>query len=211
LGWHSQKIHKRDFGLMVTAGRPREFDERDALEKAMLLFWRKGYRNTSLSDLTAEMAMNRPSIYAAFGDKSLLFQRTLGKYIEEYALKSIAQLDSSDDLNVALGRFLKATAKIFTRKDLPGGCMVACHLSDNELDKETRTLLQNQSERWIEILSARIERAVTQGQLDASQSPLGMASLVVCILSGMSQAARNGASYAQLERTITAFLDVLKR
>ncbi len=196
---------------MVTAGRPREFDEEVALERAMLLFWRKGFRNTSLSDLTAEMEMNRPSIYAAFGDKSSLFQRTLGSYIDKYAAKSISRLDLNDDLGVAIGGFLKQAAEIFTHKELPGGCMVACHLSDNELDNDTRAILHELSERWIRTLSARIERAIAEGQMDASQSPTAVASLVVCILSGMSQAARNGASYTQLERTITAFMNVLKR
>src|SRR3954468_24300190 len=50
-------------------GRPRSFDEQAALEKAMRVFWQKGYDGTSISDLTAALGINPPSLYAAFGNK----------------------------------------------------------------------------------------------------------------------------------------------
>lgn len=54
--------------------RQREFDEEKALDDAMVLFWEKGYRATTLSDLTAKMGIQRPSLYSAFGDKEELFE-----------------------------------------------------------------------------------------------------------------------------------------
>src|SRR5262245_19089656 len=61
-------------------GRPRAFDADLALERAMKLFWEKGYGGTSLSDLTEVMGINRPSLYAAFGNKEELFQKVLERY-----------------------------------------------------------------------------------------------------------------------------------
>ena len=55
-------------------GRPRAFDTDLALDQAMQLFWRKGFLGTSLSDLTEAMGINRPSLYAAFGNKEALFR-----------------------------------------------------------------------------------------------------------------------------------------
>ncbi len=89
--------------------------------------------------------------------------------------------------------------------------MVACHLSDNELDQDIRAILNAHNGRWIKTLSARFEKAIAFGQVDPTQSPIHLASLVVCILSGLSHAARNGASYKQLDGTITAFVNVLHR
>src|SRR3977135_1391854 len=61
-------------------GRPRAFDVDLALDRALHLFWRKGYEGTSLSDLTKAMRINRPSLYAAFGNKETLFRKTLDRY-----------------------------------------------------------------------------------------------------------------------------------
>ena len=61
-------------------GRPRAFDTEKALDRAMQVFWRKGYLGTSLSDLTNAMGINRPSLYAAFGNKKSLFRKVLDRY-----------------------------------------------------------------------------------------------------------------------------------
>src|SRR6202167_1789734 len=61
-------------------GRPREFDTDAALEKAMRLFWTKGYEGTSVADLTETLGISRPSLYAAFGDKQSMFRAALERY-----------------------------------------------------------------------------------------------------------------------------------
>src|ERR1700716_3131988 len=63
-------------------GRPRAFDIEKALERALRVFWQKGYEGTSLSDLTEAMGINRPSLYAAFGNKEELFRKALDCYGE---------------------------------------------------------------------------------------------------------------------------------
>ena len=63
-------------------GRPRSFDERDALEKATQVFWSKGYDGVTIDDLVAGMGVGRPSLYAVFGDKRTIFLRVLKAYAE---------------------------------------------------------------------------------------------------------------------------------
>lgn len=64
----------------MSRGRPREFDRTEALNKAMLLFWRKGYTATSMSDLYEAMGIKSPSLYAAFGSKENLYDEVLQHY-----------------------------------------------------------------------------------------------------------------------------------
>ena len=66
----------------MTLGRPRAFDIDQALDCALRVFWRKGYEGTSLPDLTKAMGINRPSLYAAFGNKEELFRKALDLYAE---------------------------------------------------------------------------------------------------------------------------------
>src|SRR5688572_5795338 len=66
----------------ATLGRPRAFDTDKALDSAMQVFWNKGYLGTSLSDLTDAMGINRPSLYAAFGNKESLFRQALDRYVK---------------------------------------------------------------------------------------------------------------------------------
>ena len=61
-------------------GRPRSFDVDQALDCAVQVFRQKGYEGASLSDLTGAMGINRPSLYAAFGDKQSLFHQVLDRY-----------------------------------------------------------------------------------------------------------------------------------
>src|SRR5580658_9387337 len=63
-------------------GRPRSFDINRALDRALVVFWRKGYEGTSVSDLTKAVGVNRPSLYAAFGDKETLFRKALDRYLK---------------------------------------------------------------------------------------------------------------------------------
>ncbi len=66
----------------LALGRPQEFDMETALDRAMQVFWRKGYLGTLLSDLTEAMGINRPSLYAAFGNKEALFRKVLDRYFK---------------------------------------------------------------------------------------------------------------------------------
>ena len=59
----------------MAAGRPRSFCTEKALDSAMQVFWRKGYEGASMAELTEAMGMNKPSIYAAFGNKEELFRQ----------------------------------------------------------------------------------------------------------------------------------------
>ena len=87
-------------------GRPREFDVEKALDRALEVFWRKGYEGASLPDLTRAMGINRPSLYAAFGSKEGLFRRALDRYAEGPA-------------GYVAGALAEPTARAVAEGDLP--------------------------------------------------------------------------------------------
>jgi AcrR family transcriptional regulator len=104
-------------------GRPREFDMSEAIDKAMLLFWRKGYEGTSIADLTGALGITRPSLYAAFGNKELLFRTVLDRYDERTAEFLSTSLNLPTAREVAEG-LLRGAANFHASPANPPGCLM---------------------------------------------------------------------------------------
>src|ERR1700721_3653044 len=120
-----RKMKKKFTGVrkeQTVMGRPREFDTDAALEKAMRLFWAKGYEGTSVSDLTATLGISRPRLYAAFGDKQSLFRAALERYAAGPASYVAAALDKPTAREVA-EHLLKGAADLQAGSSNPGGCL----------------------------------------------------------------------------------------
>lgn len=194
----------------MNRGRPREFDVQEALRSAMLIFWRKGYRHTSIEDLTDELGISRPSLYAAFGDKAALFRLALNLYVEEYGTKIAAELNSSPLIMTAIAAFLRKSLACFSDTSLPGGCLVGVHAGDTELDPAVRDQLKKISQLTENALTMRFRTAIESEEIGESQSASKLAALTYCVLSGLSQAARSGASRRKLNGIVDSFLNSLE-
>ena len=107
----------------AAVGRPRAFDADKALDRALEIFWRKGYEGTAISDLTAAMRINRPSIYAAFGNKEELFRKVLDRYAEGPA-SAVREALEAPTARQAVERVLLAAADVPTRAEGPRGCLL---------------------------------------------------------------------------------------
>src|SRR6266403_4687428 len=104
-------------------GRPRAFDSDAALERAMHVFWAKGYEGASLSDLTRAMRINRPSLYAAFGNKEQLFRKVLDRYVDgplAYFGKALAASKARD----VIEQIFFGAARMAGDPRLPAGCLM---------------------------------------------------------------------------------------
>src|SRR5215831_8070971 len=104
----------------MPGGRPRTFDMDKALDDALEVFWRKGYEGASLSDLTEAMGINRPSLYAAFGNKEGLFRRVLARYVEGPAAYVLNALEEPTVRGVA-EELLNRAVDLVTEPRNPSG------------------------------------------------------------------------------------------
>jgi AcrR family transcriptional regulator len=107
----------------MAAGRPRSFNTDKALDRAMHVFWRKGYDGTSLSDLTRAMRINAPSLYAAYGNKAALF----GKVIDRYAAgpgRYVPKALEAPTAREVVEQLFKGVVGLQVAKNHPGGCLL---------------------------------------------------------------------------------------
>jgi len=104
-------------------GPAKAFDVDKALEAAMLVFWKKGFEGKSLSDLTKAMDINRPSLYATFGDKQQLYGLTLGRF-GELGRPVFESSTAESTARRFAERLLRGQTELYSRPELAPGCFL---------------------------------------------------------------------------------------
>jgi AcrR family transcriptional regulator len=183
-------------------GRPRAFDPDTALEAALRVFWKKGYEGTALSDLTAAMGINRPSIYATFGNKEALFRKALDRYSERMTNYTAEALKLPTARAVA-ERLMVGTADLLSCPENPKGCLMvqgalAC---GDEADPIRKELITRRATGEA-ALRERFARAKAEGDLPAGTDAGDLARYVMAVMHGMSVQVAGGASREELQGVI---------
>ena len=187
-------------------GRPREFDADEALDRALEVFWRNGYEGASLSELTEAMGINRPSLYAAFGNKEELFRKALDRYADGPAAYTREALNAPTARG-GLERLLHGAAEALTHPDYPPGCLgVHGALSCGEAAESIRDELSARRAAYEVLLRQRLERARTEGDLATDIACADLARLVMTVMQGMAVQAAGGASREDLRRVAEMML-----
>jgi AcrR family transcriptional regulator len=104
----------------------KQFDMDTVLDAAMIQFWRDGYAETSLDDLSRATGLNRSSIYSSLGDKDTIFLRCLDRYAARYGDKYDAALAcAASEPLAAVRAFFDVTLERIADPEVPDGCLVA--------------------------------------------------------------------------------------
>ena len=180
------------------AGRPRAFDADVALERAMHVFWAKGYEGASLSNLTRAMRINRPSLYAAFGNKEQLFGKVLDRYMDgpvAYFGKALAKPKARD----VVEEIFLGTARMADDPRVPAGClMVQGALASGNASARNEVAARRAAAEVA--LRRRLQRAKREGDLPNDADPAELAHYVMTVVRGMAVQGADGAGGDQLRR-----------
>lgn len=193
------------------AGRPREFDREQALLKARDLFWRQGYEGTSLSDLVAELGIASARIYKAFGSKELLFREAVASYESHEGGFADRAFSEESSVRVAIKRLLNDAVMLYSRTDLPQGCMVvssAASVSDENSGIKD-WLAEHRLQRTQGIID-QLRAAVATGELPPQTDADALGDYFAAFLHGLSVQARDGVSRPRLEAAVKIALLALE-
>lgn len=181
-------------------GRPRAYDPAVALQRALETFWEGGYSGTSLDDLAAATGMNRPSLYAGFGDKRAIYLKALEHYWERNLTAMGRTLSPERPLREAVQRVFEGALAIYYSGDgRPRGCF-AFGTATTELvaDPLIRAAFNRGTSALDECWATRFRIARETGELAADADPETLAGLASAVLSRLAMRARGGTPRAEL-------------
>ena len=190
-------------------GRPRSFDPDEVLDRVRAVFWNLGYAATSLDDLAAATGLNRPSLYAAFGDKQALYLAALERSSRE-ALAAIGRALSADaPLRATLGALFKAAGGIYRAGDAgPRGCfIVGTAVTQAVDDPDVRALVADYLAAMDGLFSARFAR--TRAELSPGLTPESAGPFASATLHSLAIRARAGAGEPEMTAMARTACDLI--
>jgi AcrR family transcriptional regulator len=186
-------------------GRPQSYELDQVLDAAVLVFWSNGYEGASLDGLTKAMGINRPSLYAKFGNKHGLFLAAIDRYIETISAPQSIPLAQEADIRAGVAGYFREIVRTVTTANRPAGCLiasVACEVAERDTDVRAKiAALLGQAESFID---ARLEAEGYGKDADPDASVTG--AMVVVAGLGFAPRARLGASRKSLNKIADGFV-----
>ena len=191
---------KKRGGSLGPPGRPRAYDPQEALRRATDAFWASGYSATSLDEISAATGMNRPSLYAAFGDKHALYLEALNRYWQISLDTTREALAGHRPLEEALMLAYEAALSIYFSGDgRPRGCfMIGTAVTEAVEDSGIRNSIAAGLRTMDADFETRFRLARERGELTDGADPAGLAVLASATMQTIAIRARAGSSRAEL-------------
>ncbi|WP_203887080.1 TetR/AcrR family transcriptional regulator [Planotetraspora kaengkrachanensis] len=166
--------------------RPRTFDEQDVIDRAMELFWTRGYETTSITDLTSALGVHPGTLYRTFGDKHALFLRALARYRERLADDFGPSLAEGGPVLPRIRAVLIGWIDLAAQEEQPRGCLIANTAGevlpgDDEVASSVRCVFSVVEDGFLQGLRA----AARQGEISAAVDLPAAAAMLTMLLEGL--------------------------
>ena len=191
--------------------RAKEFNPEDALDKAMQVFWHKGYEATSMEDLLKAMDLNRGSLYDTFGDKRQLFLKVMDRYCTSFVGPKLSLLDQPGPALPTLHRFINGMIEGGLADPQRRGCFISntvMELSphEEEIAGRLRRALKVVEDAFFKVLA----RAKEQGELKDDKDPRALARFLTTMMQGAVVMIKAGTSADVVKQTTETGLSILE-
>ena len=196
--------------MLRPMARKKEFDQDQALEQAMQVFWLKGYEATSIQDLVQQMGINRGSLYDTFGDKRSLFLSAIAFYDAEIVSAILQGLEQPGSAKQAIHDYLHAFVHRAHSDPQGRGCLItnaAVELSPH--DSEVKARVVANLSRIESALCRTLRRAQQQGEISEDKDPKVLARFLLNTLQGLRVITKVDPDPERLQDIVTTTLAIL--
>ncbi|MDA1679639.1 MULTISPECIES: TetR/AcrR family transcriptional regulator [unclassified Bacillus cereus group] len=191
--------------------RLREFDEEKALDAAMQLFWEKGYAATSLSDLTAKMEIQKPSLYSAFGDKEGLFEAALRRYTNLHAANIRTKLQNEQSVKEAIRTFFENMVEEEYKKEFSKGCFCINTMVELAPHNEKFEVLTREHQMYLTVIFQElITKGIRSGELQSDLNAKAVAQTLVTSLIGLTVLMKSRPERSVIDNSVSIIVSLLK-
>jgi TetR/AcrR family transcriptional repressor of nem operon len=192
--------------------RPKGFDRDAVLERAIELFWARGYAGTSITDLEHHLDIGRQSLYDTFGDKRALFLKALDRYSSWTADRLAGTLLAPDSGLGAVRAYLQATVELLTPPGQRKGCLIANSiLAFGQSDAEVSARCLGNQALVTEGFRHALTRAVERGEVALGFEVEGGATMLMAHVHGLAVLARGGTTRQELLSVVSQLMSRLQR
>ncbi len=191
------------------AGRPREFDEDEVLDRALAAFWEHGYQTTSVANLVEATGLAKGSLYKAFGDKRQLFELALERYLENglAGLRTLARMESP---RAALERWLMNMVEASTCSGVRRGCLaINCTVELAPHDDAMRERLRRHERSIERVYAGLVAAGIEAGEFRSNLDPQACARWLTTIVDGLHVRGKLGLDRKRALETVRMTLDGL--
>ncbi|MED3125771.1 TetR/AcrR family transcriptional regulator [Bacillus wiedmannii] len=191
--------------------RLREFDEEKALDAAMQLFWEKGYVATSLSELTAKMEMQKPSLYSAFGDKEGLFEAALRRYTNLHAANIRTKLQNEQSVKGAIRTFFENMVEEEYKKEFSKGCFCINTMVELAPHNEKFEVLTREHQMYLTVIFQElITKGIRSGELQNDLNAKAVAQTLVTSLIGLTVLMKSRPERSVIDNSVSIIVSLVK-
>jgi TetR/AcrR family transcriptional repressor of nem operon len=191
--------------------RTKEFNEDKALDKAMEIFWHKGYNGTSAQDLVTHLGLSRSSLYDTFGDKQKLFAQSLKKYQKQSQDQVVHLFETSENIKETLHDIFKQAVVESLEDRITKGCfMVNSSIELAMHDQEIAKIVQNNGQTMEDVFTKAVQKGQDLGQISKKLEARALARFIFNNYSGIRVLARSGEKDKQVyDDIVKTMLSVL--
>ena len=165
--------------------RPREFEPNEALNRAMLLFWQKGYEETSMADLVEATGVSRYGFYNEFGDKHDLFLKCVDHYANTAIEMTLSPMERADASLAAIRAYFDQLVTAVLNNYPQQGCLIGnTAISAAVWDEAITSRINHHYTRMRAAFFNALQNAIQQGELATTEDPEALADYLVGVANG---------------------------